>query len=130
MSSANETVEAFMAMWARPGGFVEAIRRYFTPATRYQNIGMSDTTGIEQAVAFIEAFETACGCPVTIRVTTLASAANGGTVLNERIDEVIDDKGAVISTIRLMGIFEVEDGKITQWRDYFDTAGLAAARAK
>jgi len=29
-------------------------------------------------------------------------------------------------SIRLMGTFEVAGGKITAWRDYFDTAGLAA----
>jgi len=26
-----------------------------------------------------------------------------------------------------MGAFDVQDGKITSWRDYFDTAGFAAA---
>ncbi len=128
MSSARETVDTFLAMWDRPGGFADAVRTYFTPTTRYENVGMSDTTGIEQALAFIGAFENSCGGPVSIRVTTLASAVNGGTVMNERIDEVIDQTGRVITTIRLMGIFETSGGKIAAWRDYFDTAGLAASR--
>jgi len=130
MSSPNETVEAFLAIWNRPGGFADAVRRYFTSDTHYENVGMSDTRGIDEALSFIQAFESSCGCHVSIRVTTLASASNGNTVLNERIDEVLNDKGEVISTIRLMGIFDVADGKITAWRDYFDTAGLAASRAE
>ncbi len=129
MTSPNETVETFLSMWDRPGGFADSVRAYFTADTHYENIGMSDTTGIDEALAFIDAFEASCGCPVSIRVTTLASATNGNTVLNERIDEVLNDKGEILSTIRLMGIFDVADGKIAAWRDYFDTAGLAASRA-
>lgn len=129
MSSALETVDTFLAMWDRPGGFAESVRTYFTPATRYENVGMSDTTGIDEAIAFIDAFEASCGGPVNIRVTTLSSAVSGSTVMNERIDDVINHEGQVISTLRLMGIFEMDDGKIAAWRDYFDTAGLAASRA-
>ena len=34
---------------------------------------------------------------------------------------MIDAAGAITMSIRLMGIFEVRDGKIAMWRDYFDT---------
>jgi limonene-1,2-epoxide hydrolase len=32
-------------------------------------------------------------------------------------------------SVAVMGIFEVADGKVTGWRDYFDTAGLAGGAA-
>jgi len=126
MTAPTQIVEDFLAMWDRPGGFAEAVTRYFTDETRYENIGMSDTTGIEEALAFIAAFEADVGAGVVVRVTTLATAANGDTVMNERIDEVVAPDGTVIHAIRLMGIFTVSDGKITAWRDYFDTAALTA----
>ncbi len=45
-------------------------------------------------------------------------AAEGGTVLNERVD-VFRLPGQEIS-LPVMGAFEVVDGKIAAWRDYFD----------
>jgi len=123
----EETVANFLAMWDGPDGFVDAIRRYFTDRTRYENVGMSFTTGVDEALAFAEGFEAATGKGIRIRVTTLASAVNGNTVMNERIDEVIARDGNVITTIRLMGVFHVSGGKIAEWRDYFDTAGLTAS---
>lgn len=45
-------------------------------------------------------------------------AANGKTVLTERVDTIAGRFFHV--EIPLMGVFVVEDGKITEWRDYFD----------
>ncbi|MBV1918313.1 MAG: hypothetical protein KUG65_09680 [Sphingomonadaceae bacterium] len=50
----------------------------------------------------------------------------GGTVLTERIDHMRDADGRTLMSIRVMGTFDVKDGKIAAWRDYFDTAGLAS----
>ena len=41
-----------------------------------------------------------------------------GLVLNERSDRF--QIGNHTITLRVMGIFELADGKITAWRDYFD----------
>lgn len=128
MPSPAETVDTFLSMWSRPGGFAEAVQLYFTPDTRYINVGMSDTRGIDETLAFIEGFEQVSGPGSHIRVETLTSASEGNRVLNERIDEVVAADGRVVASIGVMGIFVVEDGKITEWRDYFDTAGLAAQR--
>lgn len=45
-------------------------------------------------------------------------AENGNTVLTERIDTI--GTGRVSADIELMGVFVVDDGLITEWRDYFD----------
>jgi limonene-1,2-epoxide hydrolase len=47
-----------------------------------------------------------------------AIAADGGTVLTERVD-VFRFPGKEIS-LPVMGTFEVAGGKIAAWRDYFD----------
>jgi limonene-1,2-epoxide hydrolase len=58
MISPVATVEAFLARLGEPAGFVTAVRDWFTPATVYENIGMTKTTGIEEAAAFAEQFVT------------------------------------------------------------------------
>jgi limonene-1,2-epoxide hydrolase len=47
-------------------------------------------------------------------------AANGGVVLTERVDILTGPW--VHMEIWVCGTFEVKDGKITLWRDYFDLA--------
>lgn len=128
MPTPIKTVEAFLAMLEQPGGFTAGVQAFFTPQTRYLNVGMSDTTGIEQALAFVKGFEASMGA-TSMRADMLAIAATGNTVMTERIDHLIGTDGKTVVSITLMGIFEVEDGKITAWRDYFDTAGLAASMA-
>ncbi len=45
----------------------------------------------------------------------------------ERLDRfLIDGKWSQFS---VMGIFELQDGRITHWRDYFDSAQVEAAKA-
>jgi limonene-1,2-epoxide hydrolase len=59
-----------------------------------------------------------------MRVDNLAVAPIGGKVLTERVDHIIGPDGKPTMSIRVMGIFETQDGKITAWRDYFDTKGF------
>ena len=55
---------------------------------------------------------------VKLEVEVHRTTSNGATVLNERTDAI------VIGPLRLQfwacGVFEVRDGRITLWRDYFD----------
>ncbi len=44
--------------------------------------------------------------------------ASGDLVLNERTDRF--GKGGQWADLPVAGVFEVHDGKITLWRDYFD----------
>jgi limonene-1,2-epoxide hydrolase len=48
----------------------------------------------------------------------LAIAANGDRVLTERVDDF--SIGGVEVSLPIMGAFEIENGKIKAWRDYFD----------
>jgi limonene-1,2-epoxide hydrolase len=123
MTTPTETVAAFLAMWEKSRGFGEAVQAYFTPATIWENVGMTKTTGPAEALTAFPGF--ADGGP-PIQVDLLAIAAAGHTVLTERIDHIIGPDGKPALSIRVMGAFEVKDGKITAWRDYFDTAGFAA----
>jgi limonene-1,2-epoxide hydrolase len=51
-------------------------------------------------------------------------AANGNIVLTERVDAFTFTDGKEIA-LPVMGAFNVADGKITAWRDYYDPASHA-----
>ena len=48
-----------------------------------------------------------------------------GVVMHERTD-VLRRKDGVEISVPIMGVFEIADGKIATWRDYFDTAITSA----
>ncbi len=54
--------------------------------------------------------------PISFRIRNLAE--DGETVLTERVDEVTAN--GLMAPVPVMGTFEVRDGRIVQWRDYFD----------
>ncbi|MBV9842142.1 MAG: hypothetical protein JOY99_11555 [Sphingomonadaceae bacterium] len=81
------------------------------------------TTGSDQALALMESFEVAQGV-THFGIEMLAIATQGKAVLTERIDTMLGRMDGVETKLRLMGIFDVEDGRMTAWRDYFDTAAL------
>ena len=123
MATPTQIVEAFLAAWDGPGGIAKAINDWFTPDTVWENVGMGETTGPEQAMGVLSAMG---GDPaqVDMRVDNLAVAPIGGKVLTERVDHIIGPDGNPAMSIRVMGIFETDGEKITAWRDYFDTKGF------
>jgi limonene-1,2-epoxide hydrolase len=48
----------------------------------------------------------------------LSIAVNGERVLTERVDDF--SIGGVKVSLPIMGVFEIRNGKIVAWRDYFD----------
>ena len=120
--SPAETVTAFLAMWKRPGGFAQSLRDCFAPDAVYENVGLSRTVGAEAAIAWLSD-SGADPATFAMEADTQAMAAVGNRVLTERIDYILGPDGGRVATFPVMGIFEVADGKIAAWRDYFDTAG-------
>jgi limonene-1,2-epoxide hydrolase len=123
MATPTQTVIAFLDAWEGPGGIAQAFRDYFTPDTVWENIGMSKTTGPDEAMGVLDGFGESAD-KVSMRVDNLAVAPIGGRVLTERVDHILDAAGKPTMSVQVMGIFETQDGKITAWRDYFDTAGF------
>jgi len=99
----------------------EALRPYFADDVVYHNIPMDPAVGQEAAVAFIDGFFKMCDRLV---IDTLHLAVRDNVVLTERIDTfTMGDKQAALP---VMGTFEVRDGKISAWRDYFDLAQITS----
>lgn len=125
MPTPTETVSKFLDLWDRPGGLANAMRDYFTPDAVWENHGFVTSTGIDEAIGVLTGFGQTPDTLV-MRVDTLAIAAQGQKVLTERIDHFVGADGKPSLSFPVMGIFEVTaDGKISAWRDYFDTKGFA-----
>jgi limonene-1,2-epoxide hydrolase len=118
MPTPIETVTAFFAAYPEEHGRI-AIRRWFTPKTLWVNEGVAVTTGIEEAISMIDKLETSSGI-ATVRFDMLAIAADGNSVLTERLDRFERADGSEIGAAKVMGILELDGDRIVAWRDYFD----------
>jgi limonene-1,2-epoxide hydrolase len=81
----------------------------------YHNIPIAPVTGREAIRDTIAGF-TAGVDSVEFRV--LHIAAKDSVVLTERVDAFITP--TITIELPVMGTFEIVDGKIAAWRDYFD----------
>jgi limonene-1,2-epoxide hydrolase len=117
MASPSDVVREFCS--AFPGKDLATIERLLDDSAVYHNVGMEPAVGKDASLAsikgFFDMFE-------SMEFKVLALAADGATVLTERTD-VLTANG-VPAPLPVMGAFEVRDGRIVAWRDYFDM-GLA-----
>jgi limonene-1,2-epoxide hydrolase len=97
----------------------EALRPFFTDDVVYHNIPMDPAVGIDETIAFIDGFFAMCESMV---IETLHLAVRDNVVLTERVDTFT--VGQTVASLPVMGTFEVRDGKISAWRDYFDMAQI------
>ena len=113
MADPISVVQEFCDAWAK--GDLDALIEFFTDDAVYHNIPVAPVTG-KQAIRDTIAGFTAGVDTVEFRVHHIA--AEGNVVLTERVDAFITP--TVTIELPVMGTFEVIDGKIAAWRDYFD----------
>jgi limonene-1,2-epoxide hydrolase len=116
MSSAQATVASFIKAWEARN--VDQIMTHFTADAVYHNIPMKPAQGTEAIGKLIGKLVSPAS---EIRFQVLREVADGAIVMNERIDTFVID-GKTVS-LPVMGVFEVQDGKIKAWRDYFKQLG-------
>lgn len=80
----------------------------------YQNVGLPTIRGRHRAMKLFRQMEGKGRFEVKIH----RIAPDGAAVLTERTDALIF--GALRVQFWVCGVFEVHDGRITLWRDYFD----------
>ena len=113
MPSAEQVVRDFCAAASTRDS--EVLRGFFSEDIVYHNIPMEPAVGIDATMAVIDMFVTMCEA-LDFEIHHLAS--DGSTVMTERTDH-FTMKGKT-APLPVMGAFNVVDGKITAWRDYFD----------
>ena len=114
-ASNEQLVRDFVAAWPRLDP--EEIAAFFTDDGVYHNIPMAPVAGRENVLALLRGFM-ASWTATTWDIINLAAA--GDVVITERIDHI--DAGGKHVDLPVAGVFEIRDGKIAAWRDYFDFA--------
>ena len=118
MESPIDLVRRFCTAWTDNTGAAE-LAAFFTEDAVYHNIPQDPVTGRENIATTI-ASVLRPGPPgiesIDFRLVNIA--ANGPVVLTERVD-VFTLAGKSFE-LPVMGTFEISDGKISAWRDYFD----------
>jgi limonene-1,2-epoxide hydrolase len=88
---------------------------YFAEDAVYHNIPVEPAVGREAILGLLNMFLTPVE-RVEFRMRNIVGT--GDTVLTERVDVFVLPNATI--ELPVMGTFEVKDGKITAWRDYFD----------
>ena len=109
------TVRSFCGAWTRRDP--TELTAFFTDDAVYHNIPMQPLTGREAIARFIERFA-AEASSAEFEIKHLAAA--GDIVFTERIDRF--QQGDHSIALPVAGVFELRNGKISAWRDYFDLA--------
>lgn len=114
-----DVVNAFMAAMAIKD--YDNGLKYIAANCDYDNVPLSKVKGPEGVRAVLEPF-----FAPTIQNEFLVKrqVVNGPIVFQERLDRHLLPTGWV--ELPVTGVFEVHDGKITIWHDYFDAATIVS----
>lgn len=121
MAHDNEAiVRDFIAAWSRLD--VDELVGYFAADGTYHNMMLQPVSGQDALRVFIGRFLK--GWTKT-EWDVLNIVAKGDVVMAERLDRTqVGDKQV---DLPCCGVFEMRDGKIAVWRDYFDLATFSKA---
>ncbi|WP_040780719.1 nuclear transport factor 2 family protein [Nocardia pneumoniae] len=120
MPTPDELVRAMCESWSDPDP--DRISAYFAEDAVYHNIPMEPIVGRAAIRDFIAGFLTTFDA---IDFDIHHQIASGNVVMNERTDTLLSAGRA--TPLPVMGFFEVTEGVISIWRDYFDMAVINRA---
>ena len=115
----DKLIREFIAAWERRD--TDHIVDAFADDSVYHSVPLTPIVGKAAIRDFVASFE---GKPPG-RLEIRHQVAGDHVVLHERTDYLTMNGKAV--TLPIMGVFEIEDGRITAWREYFDLGPVRAA---
>ncbi len=115
MSTNEQIVRNFVSAWSRLD--IDELADFFTQDGIYHNMMFDAVEGRDNIREFIKGFAGNWSEPDW---ELLNIAVNGQTVFTERVDRMTVN-GKLVA-LPVCGVFELRDGKIAAWRDYFDLA--------
>ena len=121
MSANTDLIDQFIASWATMD--LDQIMSHFADDAVYTNVPIDPPNeGSEAIRKTIEGF---MGMAQKIEFVVHHQTENAqGVVMNERTDRFLI--GERWAEAPVMGVFEIADGKIQAWRDYFDLAQFSS----
>ncbi len=117
-SDSVAVVRRFGAAWDRLD--LDAVIALIAPDAIYHNMPLEPLHGRPAIADYLRRAGPFDAC----RWEFLTIAAAGNVVLTERVDHLSVAGKAVV--LPVMGSFEIMDGLIRRWRDYFDLASYRA----
>ena len=118
----TRTVEGFLN--ALQDGDYEAAEAALDDNLVYENVGLPTIHGRARAMKLFRQMDGRAALEVKIH----RIAADGAAVLTERTDALII--GPLRMQFWVCGVFEVHNGRITLWRDYFDLFDMFKATVR
>ena len=115
-SPQEKIVRDFLAAWPRKN--VDELMAYFAPDAVYHNVPVEPIVGADAIRKVFEGFVGAFG--IVLDVVNIAS--NGDLVFTERVDRF--EMNGKRFDLPVNGVFELRNGKIVSFRDYFDLASF------
>jgi limonene-1,2-epoxide hydrolase len=96
---------------------LEVLRGYLAPDVTYQNMPLPPIHGADAVCAALEGIFQILTMDA---IDTHFLASRDGYVFTERTDHITARATGQSFPLPVSGVFRVSDGKITDWRDYFD----------
>jgi limonene-1,2-epoxide hydrolase len=122
MSQNEQMIREFIAAWSNLDPI--ELASYFTEDGTYHNIPSGPITGRLNIEQFIAGFSSSWD---TTDWEIVSLLADGDLVMVERLDKTVVAGNPV--NLPCFGYFQLLDGKIKVWRDYFDLATYTSALA-
>ncbi len=113
-SDAEQLVDRFLATWPRAD--LEEWLTFFAPDAVYHNIPLDPAVGIAAIRAHMRDFLSSMDGG--IRPEVHHQLGEGALVMNERTDHY--EVNGQARSLPICGVFEIADGRIKRWREYFD----------
>ena len=119
----EKIIRAFVSSWSELD--VDKLVSYFSEDGTYYNMPTQPIKGHENLKNFIAGFIRNWS---STNWEIINLIAKDDVVMVERIDITIVNGKEI--TLPCLGVFEMKDGKIIEWRDYFDLATYTNALKK
>ena len=122
-ATSAETVRRFEEAWRAAD--LAAVYALMTDDILYHNMPREPIHGLDAVKRYVDDYVARFGRLLSVDWDIKHTAVNGDTVFVERISRLSWENGRR-TTCPIVGVFEVRDGKIASWRDYFDKATFDA----
>lgn len=124
MPGSNEDViRAVLTSWGEGlEAAAAATREHFADDCVWEQTALPTTTGPEEAAQFLLSMSDMGFSAIEVEYRNVA--ASGDVVCTERVDHILRADGSRAGSFPVVGVTEFRDGKISSWREYFDSANL------
>jgi limonene-1,2-epoxide hydrolase len=115
----EDVVREFCEAWSRRN--IDELLNFFTSDAVYHNMPIAPVQGHEGIRNMLNLFVPGAE---SISFEIVHMAASGNVVHTERVDTFQMGENTVV--LPVAGVFELREGKIAAWRDYFDMGAWAS----